>query len=579
MLTIENLSYSYPNKDLYDNISFSIETGEHCAFIGVSGSGKSTLTNIIMDPEDIMFEGKLEIASDCTIGYVSQFIDPSQSTEITVFNYIAEPFIFLQQKLENICNEMALGENLDTLLEEYQQTFDHYESIGGDLYESNILRKLNLANLNDKQHIKIEALSGGEFKLVQIIKEMLLVPSLLIMDEPDVFLDFANLNALTALINAHKGTIFVITHNRYLLTHCFNKIIHLENKQLQYFDGRYIDYTFSLLESKTELQQLAIKDNVEIERNNALIERLREEATNSGDPSKGSSLRARLKIQERLEARRIKEPFLAIKEPNINFTYASDISDTQLLTVSNYNISFDESLLENVNFEIGPHDKVALIGANGTGKTTLLRDIFNHNPSINMPSNIEIGYLSQHQNETLDSSITVRECLTDAGISRDNEVLTNFLCSYCLDISLLDQKILALSGGEKNMLQLALLSIKPTHLLLLDEPTSHLDTYAQQSLEKSIKSYEGAVLMVSHDYYTIAHCMDYVLIIDDKTIRKMSMRKFRKTIYAKYFDKNYLITEQEKKELETQIELALKNNDFTLAEKSIASLRECIKML
>ena len=161
------------------------------------------------------------------IGYVSQFSQVDKAKEITVFEYIAEPFIKLQDEISSICSEMGASDDIETLLEKYQEALDAFEAINGDDYESNINKKLNIANLSKHKDKMISELSGGEFKLIQVIKEMLNSPDLMIMDEPDVFLDFENLNALKNLINSHKKTILVITHNRYLLNHCFNKIIHL----------------------------------------------------------------------------------------------------------------------------------------------------------------------------------------------------------------------------------------------------------------------------------------------------------------------------------------------------------------
>ena len=227
MIKINNLSYSFPNKDLYKEISFNIEQGQHCAFIGASGSGKSTLIDMIMDTEKYLYDGKIEIDSNFKIGYVSQFLKLDKNREITVFEYIAEEFIKLQEKISSICTEMETSLDIETLLEKYQEALDKFEAIDGDNYESNITRKLNLANLDNHKDKKISEVSGGEFKLIQIIKEMLNNPDLLIMDEPDVFLDFENLNGLKNLINSHKKTLLVITHNRYLLNHFFNKIINL----------------------------------------------------------------------------------------------------------------------------------------------------------------------------------------------------------------------------------------------------------------------------------------------------------------------------------------------------------------
>ena len=579
MIKIDNLSYSFLQRDLYNNVSFTLEEGQHCAFIGASGSGKSTLINIIMDPERYLFDGKLEMDPNLKIGYVSQFSQLDKTKEITVFEYIAEEFIKLENEISSICSEIGTSDDIDTLLEKYQKALDAFDAIGGDNYKNNISKKLYVANLTKHKDKMISELSGGEFKLIQVIKEMLNNPDLMIMDEPDVFLDFENLNALKNLINSHKKTILVITHNRYLLNHCFNKIIHLENTELQEFDGRYVDYNFSLLQTKIELQEMAIADEQEIARNEALIEILREKATYNSEASRGRALKARVKIQERLEANRIKAPFVDIKQPYINLETNNEIEETIALKACDFGISFDEVLLENVNFEIKSTDKVAIVGTNGVGKTTLLKEIFkNNNDSIKINENIKLAYLSQIQSEVVNESNTILQEFYDVGFETYGEV-RRYVARYGFDADILTQKIESLSGGEKNILQLAKVSASKANMLLMDEPTSHLDIYSQMALEKAIADYKGAILMVSHDYHFIVNCADYVLLIEDKTIRKMSMRKFRKMIYANHFDKDYLQIEEKKKSVELEIASALKDTDFERARTLSEKLEELIKSL
>ena len=579
MIKFEKLSYSFPQRDLYNNVSFTLEEGQHCAFIGASGSGKSTLIDIIMDPEKYLFDGKLEMEPNLKIGYVSQFTQRDKANDITVFEYIAEEFIKLENEIATLCAEMGTTDDIETVLEKYQEALDAFDAIDGDNYENNINKKLNIADFGNHRDRMISELSGGEFKLIQVIKEMLNNPDLIIMDEPDVFLDFENLNALKNLINSHKKTILVITHNRYLLNHCFNKIIHLENTELQEFDGRYIDYNFSLLQTKIELQEMAMADEEEIARNEALIEVLREKATYNADASRGRALKARVKIQERLEANRIKHPFVDIKQPYINLETNNEIEETIALKTSDFGISFDETLLENVNFEIKSTDKVAIVGTNGVGKTTLLRQIFkNNNESIKIDENIKLAYLSQMQSEVVNESNTILQEFYDVGFETYGEI-RRYLGRYGFDSDILTQKIDSLSGGEKNILQLAKVSASKANMLLMDEPTSHLDIYSQMALEKAIQNYKGAILMVSHDYHFIVNCADYVLLIEDKTVRKVSMRKFRKMIYTNHFDKDYLQIEEKKKSLEMQIAYALKDTDFERARTLSEKLEEIIKSL
>jgi len=579
MLKVNELSYSFPQKDLYDKVSFELTEGQHCAFIGSSGIGKSTLINMIMDPENYMFDGSLEIDPLCRIGFVSQFSQIDKTDELTVFDYIGEKHLGLQSRIESICIEMESSSDIEPLLEEYQEALDSYEAIGGDTFESLIDKKLNLANLHDLRDKPVSELSGGEFKLVQVIKEMLCNPNLLIMDEPDAFLDYENLNSLKNLINSHKGILLVITHNRHLLNHCFNKVLHLENKEIQEFEGRFYDYSLELLKSKIETQELAAIDSAEIERNQVIIGKLRFEANQNADAAKGRSVNARVKLLERLKARRIKAPFIALKQPHIKFSTSRVMEDRIILKVNDYNAVFEDVLLENISFEMKSGDKVAIIGSNGVGKTTLLKAIYkNAHESIEMDGDVKVEYLSQLQGETLNDESTISDEFFNAGFKSYDEIEL-CLSVYGFDKDIINQKISSLSGGEKNMLQLAKISSSNADFLLLDEPTSHLDIYSQIALEKALKEYNGSILMISHDYNTIVNSMDYVLIIKDKSIRRMSVRKFRKMIYETYFDKDYLEVEQNKKSIETRIELALKDNDFEHAKELSEELEKLVLSL
>ena len=578
MIKVKDLSYSFPQKDLYNKISFELNKGQHCAFIGSRGIGKTTLLDMILNPNKYMFKGSIEIEDSLRTGYVSQFYDVDKSSNLSVFEYIASDFIKLEKALIIIGQEMATSSNLESLLEEYQSTRDAFESLSGDDYENLINKKLNLSNLSHIKNSTLSSVSGGEFKLIQVIKVMISLSDFIIMDEPDVFLDFENLNSLKNLINSYKGTLLVVTHNRYLLNHCFDKIIHLENTDLEEFDGNYIDYNFSLLEGKIELQELAHIDTEEIKRNDLLIKKFQAAAERNTEASIGAHVNSRVKIQERLLARRVKEPFININRPLMAFpTPPIDDKDAIVLKVSDLTLSFEDVLLENINFDLKRGEKLVIIGPNGSGKTTLLEELYkNANPAITFEEGVKVGYLSQLKKERLDEKSSVNEVFFDYGFKTYDEI-KNHLLAYGFDEDLGSQQISSLSGGEKNILQLAKLSYNKTHILLLDEPTSHLDTYSQISLEKAIEDYKGAVVMVSHDFYSIINCMDYVLLIEDKTIRKITMKKFKKMIYKNHFDRDYLEIEQKKKDLEIKIEMALSENNFELAKVLCEDLRDVIK--
>ena len=215
MLAVENLSFSYSDKELYTNVSFHLEGGQHCVFIGSNGTGKTTLLQMLMNTEEYLYDGKIRKDENLRIGYVSQVSKSNKDRDITVFDFLSEEFVKNQEENARLCEKMATAENLETVYEEFQRVLDEFQAMDGDHYESNIRKQLKIAGLSKLENLELSKLSGGEFKLVQIIRQMIVQPDLLIMDEPDVFLDFHNLNGLRDLINAHKGTLLVVTHNRY----------------------------------------------------------------------------------------------------------------------------------------------------------------------------------------------------------------------------------------------------------------------------------------------------------------------------------------------------------------------------
>lgn len=543
MIQVEKLSYEFPDKELYKDVCFTLEDGQHCAFIGSNGTGKTTLVDMLMHPDNYLYDGKIIRDESCRIGYVSQFSKDDKNQEITVFEFLSELFVENQEETAKVCEEMATSEDMDVLFEIYQRLLDEFQAIDGDAYESNIRRQLKTAGMSKLENTLLSQLSGGEYKLLQVMKEMLKKPNLLIMDEPDVFLDFDNLNGLCSLINSYNGTLLVITHNRYLLNHCFDKVLHLENTDIQEFDGSYIEYNYALLQKKIELQELAKKDQDEIARNEEIVNRMRTAATNASIAALGRTLHARETHLARLRARQIKEPFVDIHQPEIYLPEVETDSEKVVLSVWDYEVAFDELLLSDVCFELHGNEKVAIVGGNGTGKTTLLRDIYkNNHPSITIAEDVKVGFLSQVYGEGTEEQ------------SR-------------------------LSGGEQNLLQIEKICQSDASLLLLDEPTSHLDTYSQLALEKAIAEYKGAVLMVSHDFYNIVNCADYILYVDDKSIRRMRIRSFRKMIYENHFDKEYLELEQKKKELEMRIESALKASDVKTAKNLCEQLGEIVEKM
>ena len=568
MINAEKLTFGFDSNLLFQNISFSLEENCHCALIGSNGSGKTTLSNLIRDPANYIFDGKLKMDGVGRIGYVSQFATRDGDQSVTVFDYLCQDFLALESAINEVCLQMESAEEFDAVMERYQNLLDESAAIDADNYEVNIHRQLKLAELENKASLELEKLSGGELKLVQIIRQMLLCPGLLIMDEPDVFLDFENLNGLRDLINAYKGTLLVVTHSRYLLAHCFDRIWHLENGDLQEFEGSFTEYNYSRLQKKIDLQLTAQANEQEIQRVSELVDRLREIATEVSESHYGRTLKGKTTYLRRLTERQVKAPFVEIRQPDIRLPETEVPEEpVELLRLDNYSLSFEETLLEQVSFAVHSGEKVALVGANGTGKSSMLREIRNNrNPAICFSEAASPAFFSQLHAEILDEKNTIYDEFFAIGFE-NREQVEEYLQKYCFDPDTLGRRVGHLSGGEKNLLQLAKLAVGHANLLLLDEPSSHLDTFAQIALEEAIAAYRGAVLMVSHDFYTIVNCADTILYVENGGIRPMSARAFRKMIYKNHFSKDYLELELQKKDLETRIARSLEHGDCVEAQE------------
>ena len=568
MIKAEKLTFGFNSNLLFQNIAFTLEENCHCALIGSNGTGKTTLMNLIREPGHYIFDGKIIREDVGRIGYVSQFAIREGDQSVTVYDYLCRDFLELEQAIGDVCLEMESAEDMDALMERYQTLLDESDAMDADNHEVNIRKQLKLAELEDKAELALENLSGGELKLVQVIRQMLRRPGLLIMDEPDVFLDFENLNGLRDLINAYPGTLLVVTHSRYLLAHCFDRIWHLENGDLQEFEGSFTEYSYSRLQKKIDLKLASIADEEEIQRISKLVDDLRELATEVSESHHGRTLKGKVSYLNRLVSRQIKAPFVEIRQPEIRLPEVEVPEEpTELLRLDNYSLAFEEKLLENVSFSVHSGEKVALVGANGTGKTSMLREIWkNQNPAIRFSDEAIPAFFSQLHAETLKEQNTIYEEFFNLGFETPAQV-EDYLRSYCFDPDTLNRRVGHLSGGEKNLLQLAKLSAGQANLLLLDEPSSHLDTFAQIALEDAIAAYKGAVLMVSHDFYTIVNCADTILLVENGGIRPISPRAFRKMIYKKHFSKEYLELELQKKDLETRIARCLEAGDCAQAQR------------
>ena len=533
MIRFTDVSFGHPQKDLYDNISFTIENGDHAVLIGSNGSGKTSLLKLIIDPDRYTYGGKIEKDGNARIAYVSQFV-AHETEPVSVFDYLARPFAALQKRSDELCAKMETGEDLDAVSEAYQQCLDEMDAVDFYDHEVNIRKQLAVAGMAGKEDLGIDKISGGEFKLLSIICAMLQKPGLLIMDEPDVFLDFANLIALTELINRYDGTLLTVTHNRLLLRNCFDKVLHAENLELRQFPGTYAEYTAAMLENKIDLQEHYTKFDDFIQLQKDLIEKRRDAADELTDSSKGRQLRARVHYLQRLYVQRGEDPF--IEDHRYSFTFPFEAKEDEenkkepVAALENYTLAYEKPLLSGVSFEIYPGDKIAIVGGNGTGKSSLLNELYR---MVTEKGGSEVGFFRQ---------------IYDGGSGEK------------------------LSGGEQNIAQLKTLCEKPSDVLFLDEPTSHLDIYAQEALEKAIDEYRGTVVMVSHDFYLVAGSADRIFILENGTLREMSARSYRKSIYKKYFTSELLEQERNRKTTEMRINALLLKGKYEEARELLSEL-------
>ena len=601
MIRFENVSFGFPQKDLYEDISFEIEQGDHAVLIGSNGCGKSSLIRLMMDRDNFTYEGRIVIEEGVRIGYVSQFVSHERE-ELTAYDFLAAPFQKMLADFDEICARMAdENEDADKLNISYQKLMDEIEAVDGYNYDANIRKALAKADLTFLTDSMVSNISGGEYKLLYILRSMLLKPQLLIMDEPDVFLDFENLVSLTRMINDYDGTLLAITHSRILLNCCFDKVLDIENMGLREFPGTFAEYNTWILETKIGLFEHCRDFDEFIEKQEQIVTQIRTRATEMAIPRLGRQVKARATYLERLKRMRGEDPFLEehhhefafrLPEKADGLTDEADAEETTgtvmeaetvedavadarietpedggnteiaadaVISVKDYSLRYDRDVLTNVSFEIRPGEKVAIVGANGTGKSSLLRDVYS---MLEEKQPGRAGYFRQ--------VITEEEEAENSEASkngRNDENTGNGKSTGKAKKAKSGVSVVKLSGGERCLAQLDELCRVPHDILLLDEPTSHLDVYAQIALEKAIRAYEGTVLLVSHDLFAVTGCTDRVLILENGTIREMSGRSYRKSIYSKYFDSD--VFEAEKKRIQKEMNVAdcIRANKFDEARE------------
>ncbi len=503
ILACKDINKSYGINTVLENISFHIEEHEKVAVVGVNGAGKSTLFKILVG--SISYDsGQIYKSKETSIGYLAQ--DMQIDTKNTVFNEMLKIFsnlMEIENTLRNIESDMAnhSGEELEKLMSDYSKMQHKFEQSNGYGYKSKIKGVLKGLGFSDEEFEQpIYQLSGGQKTRVALGKLLLTEPDILLLDEPTNHLDIDAINWLEEFLRSYSGSILIISHDRYFLDRVVNKIIEIENKKSTQYNGNYTYYA----KKKEILRQVQIKQYLdqqkEIKHQQQVIEKLR--SFNREKSIKRAESRQKLldKIEKIEKPESLPDKMRLILEPSIE-------SGNDVIYIENVSKSFDNiSLFKNINIDIKKGEKVALIGSNGIGKTTLFRIILNLMQSdsgeIKFGTNVKIGYYDQEQ-QNLDENKTIIEEISYYYPNMTNTQIRNMLAAFVFTEDDVFKPIYTLSGGEKGRVVLAKLMLSGANFLLLDEPTNHLDMFSKEILEDAINNFSGTILYISHDRYFI----------------------------------------------------------------------------
>ncbi len=516
ILQCSNIKKSFDGKDIIKNCSFHIEENEKCAIVGSNGVGKSTLLNIITDNIKAD-EGSVTFSSGTDFGYLSQ------SDAVDTANTIWDELLLTKKDLLNEERQIReleekmkglSGDELESVMKKYSALNAHFELNNGYAINSEITGILKgLGFDTDEFSSKISTLSGGQKTRVALAKLLLSKPSLIMLDEPTNHLDLASVEFLEGFLRSYKGAVLIVSHDRYFLDRIVTKIIELENGNTTVFSGNYSAYAGK----KKQLRDIAVKaylnNQAEIKHQEEVISKLR--SFNREKSIKRAD--SRQKLLDRTE--RIEKPLEINTKMNLKIT-PSIISGKDVLSVNELSMSFPGSpLFENISFEIHRGERVALIGNNGTGKTTMLKILTRHlmpvSGSFRLGTNVKIGYYDQEQ-QLLTPGNTLFDEISDAYPDMDNTRIRNTLAAFLFcgeDVFKLTD---VLSGGERGRLSLAKLMLSNANFLILDEPTNHLDIASKEILENALNEYEGTVFFVSHDRYFINSVATRILDLTSK---------------------------------------------------------------
>lgn len=497
---------------IFEDISFKLSAGEKVGLIGENGCGKTTLLKMIADLEEVS-SGTIAKPRDLRIAYLEQephFREGNTFLEeiLSVFSRIDEIELQLRE-CEQAMSNAEDDYTLEYLMKRYSRLTEEYEHYDGYSYRAKteaMLDKLNIPESLRRQ--KIENLSNGEESIVGLVKVLLQEPDLLLLDEPGNHLDFEALDWLEDFLSSSDKTILIVSHNRYMLDRVVSRILEIEDRQLHEYPGNYSSYQKQKLERLlAEKKQFELQQK-EIEKLENMIRRLE---------VWGDFVKARSKEKMLAKIERIDKPVINRKTINLTFDQA-ERSGTIVLDIQKYSKSFgDLALFRDADLYVTNSERVGLIGSNGTGKTTLLKDIVREadwaNPGFRVGPRVKLGYYSQ-EHSTLDPEATVFEEMMKVGFQTKAQAIT-ILAKFLFKWEELDKRVKVLSGGEKSRLQLAKLVSTDTNFLLLDEPTNHLDIKSRDKIEEALEAFEGTILTVSHDRYFLDKICNRIVEVKD----------------------------------------------------------------
>lgn len=518
ILQCSHIDKLFVGETVLSDISFHINEQEKAAIVGVNGSGKSTLIKIIMGQLSAD-SGDIILSKDTTVGYLAQNQEYASDRTILEEMQDAKPEVgILERKIASLSAQMneADGKELEALIKQFDQAQHRFDQINGYAYQSELVGVLKgLGFENEDFDKKIASLSGGEKTRVALAKMLLTAPDLIILDEPTNHLDLNAIHWLEGYLAQYNGAVLIVAHDRYFLDKIVSKVIEIRQTKSRVYLGNYTEYTKKRQEILDSLQKQYLNQQAEIKHQEEVIAKLKQ--FNREKSIKRAE--SREKMLDKIE--RIDKPIEENTKMHLLFTPKIQ-SGNDVLTVKGLSKRFaDHVLFENIDFEIKRGEHVAIIGDNGSGKTTILKMINDlltpDSGTITLGTNVEIGYYDQ-EHHVLHMEKTLFEEIQDEYPNMTNTEIRNLLAAFLFTEDDVFKQIKSLSGGERGRVSLAKLMLSDANFLILDEPTNHLDIDSKAILENAINHFEGTVLYVSHDRYFINTTAHRILDLTSQTM-------------------------------------------------------------